>query len=110
MQKLTDYEICVHVFGGTSFPGCCNYALPRTALANVSSYSKATNTFPRNFYVDNVLKSVPSVRDALLLIQEVIDLCKRDGFNRACQIAQTVTSMHAMCMQRGYCVHKIMCR
>ena len=24
---LLDYEMCVHVFGGTSSPGCCNYAL-----------------------------------------------------------------------------------
>ena len=35
----------------------------------------------RNFYVDEVLKSVPSVRDALTLIQEVRDLCKRGGIN-----------------------------
>ena len=61
--------------------GYCNYALRRTALDNVSSYSKeATNTLLRNFYVDDVLKSVPSVRDALTLIQEVRDLCKKGGF------------------------------
>ena len=30
--------------------------------------------------MDDVLKSVPSVRDALTLIQEVTDLCKRGGF------------------------------
>ena len=29
----------------------------------------------------DVLRSVPSVRDALTLIQEVTDLCKRGGFN-----------------------------
>ena len=63
-------------------PGCCIYALQRTALDNVSSYSiKATNTVMRNLYVDEVLKSVPSVRDALTLIQEVGDLCKRGGIN-----------------------------
>ena len=33
-----------------------------------------TNTLLRNFYVDDVLKSVPSVRDALTLIQEVRNL------------------------------------
>ena len=62
-------------------PGCCNYALRRIALDNVSSYSKeAINTLLRNFYVDDVLKSVPSVRNALTLIQEVRDLCKKGGF------------------------------
>ena len=81
MEKLIDNEMCVDVFGGTSFPGCCNYTLRRTALDNVSSYSKeATNTLLRNFYVNDVLKSVPSVRDALTLVQEVTNLCKRGGF------------------------------
>ena len=60
-------------------PGCCVYALQRTASF---LYSKeAANTQMRNFYVDEVLKSVPSVRDALTLIQEVRDLCKRGGIN-----------------------------
>ena len=73
--------MCVHAFGGISSPGCCNYALRRTALDNVSSYNKEpTNTLLRNFYVYDVLKSVPSVRDALTLIQEVTDLCKKGGF------------------------------
>ena len=81
LEKLFDYETCVHVFGGTSSPGCCNYALRRTALDNVSSYSKeVTNTLLRNFYVDDVLKPVPSVRDALTLIQQVRVLCKKGGF------------------------------
>ena len=81
LEKLFDYETCVHVFGGTSPPGCCNYALRRIALDNVSSYSKeATNTLLGNFYVDDVLKPVPSVRDALTLIQKVTVLCKKGGF------------------------------
>ena len=30
--------------------------------------------------MDDVLKSVPSVRDALILIHKVTDMCKRGGF------------------------------
>ena len=30
--------------------------------------------------MDDVLKSVPSVRDALILIHKVNDMCKRGGF------------------------------
>ena len=71
----------VHVFGGTVSPRSCNYALKRTTLDNVSSYIKETNNiFLINFYVDDVLKPVLSVRDALTLIQEIMDLCKRSGF------------------------------
>ena len=81
LEKLIDYEMCVHVFGGTSSPGCCNYTLQRTAPDNVSSYIKeVTNILLRSIYVDDVLKSVPSVRDALALIQAVRDLCKKGGF------------------------------
>ena len=73
--------MCLHVFGGTSSPVYCNHALQRAALDNVSSYRKeATNTILRNFYVDGMLKSVPSAREALILIQEVTDLCKSDWF------------------------------
>ena len=76
LEKLTDYEMWIHVFGEIPSPGCCNYALQRTAFNNVSSYSKeATNTLLRNSYVDNVLKSVPSVRDALLGIQDNSGSC-----------------------------------
>ena len=82
MENFIDYEMCVHVIGRTSSPGCCNYALGRTALDNVSSYGKeAPNTLLRKFYVNNVLESIPSVRDALTLIQEVRDLCKRSGLS-----------------------------
>ena len=32
--ELADNEMQVHVFGGTSSPECCNYALRRTAINN----------------------------------------------------------------------------
>ena len=64
--------MCTYIFGGTSSPGCCNYTLRRTVPDNVSSYSKeAINTLLRTFYVDDVLKSVPSVGDAQTLVQEL---------------------------------------
>ena len=66
LEKLIHYEMYVHMFGGTLSPGYCNYTLRRAALGNVLSYSKeATNTLLRIFYVDDKLKSVPSIRDAL---------------------------------------------
>ena len=40
LQKLIDYEMCVHVFGGTSSSACGNYALQITAQDNVSGYIK----------------------------------------------------------------------
>ena len=54
-----DFEMCVHVFGGTSSPSCCNYALKRTAYDNKSKYqTDVMDTLNRYFYVDDLIKSV----------------------------------------------------
>ena len=51
--------MCVHVFGGTSSPGCCNYSLQKTAIDNeVRHGEEASQTLLHNSYVDDLLKSV----------------------------------------------------
>ena len=81
MEKVIDCKMRVYVFGGTSSPGCCNYALQRTArirfqVTESDTPKEETDTPLRNVYVDDVLKSVSSVRDTLTVSQEVTDLCK----------------------------------
>ena len=39
LEKLIDYEICVHVFDGTSFSGCCIHSFQITPLNNVQQRS-----------------------------------------------------------------------
>ena len=52
--ELVDYKIGVHVFEGSSSPGCCNYALRRTAVDNATKYDTAVaETLLHNFYVDD---------------------------------------------------------
>ena len=59
--ELVDFEMSVHVFGGTSSPGCCNYALRRTAMNNAPNFdTEVAETLLHNFYVDDLLKSVES--------------------------------------------------
>ena len=71
----------VHVFGGTSSPSCCNYALKKTALHNESNYHPdVALTLKRNFYVDDLLKSVKDVSTAVKLIQDVNKMCSDGGF------------------------------
>ena len=72
----------VHVYGGTSSQSCCNYALKRTALDNEEKCQKeVTDTLRRNFYVDNLLKSLRDVNTAICLLHKVIKLCA-EGFFR----------------------------
>ena len=71
----------VHVFGGTLSPSCCNYALKKTALDNKLNYHPDVElTLKRNFYVDDLLKSVKNVSNAVKLIQDVSKMCSDGGF------------------------------
>ena len=74
----------VHLFGGTSSPGCSNFALERTADGNEREIEKGPVEFlRRNFYVDNGLKSVSSVPEAVNLMKQTKDMCTRGGFNHS---------------------------
>ena len=76
-----DFEMCVHVFGGTSSPSCCNYALKQTAYDNRSRYqTDVMDTLNRNFYVDDLLRSVKDVKTAIRLLHDVTSMCADGGF------------------------------
>ena len=72
----------VHLFGGTWSPSCCAYALRRTAEDNGVPYSPAAvETITQNFYVDDCLKSMPTVSEAINLVSELKTLVAEGGFN-----------------------------
>ena len=83
LSKLPmSYKMTVHLFGGTWSPSCCTYALRRVAKDNAGSYSPATlETITQNFYVDDCLKSVPTVSEAINLVSELKKLAAEGGFN-----------------------------
>ena len=65
-KEIIDYEMTAHVFGGTSSPSCSNFALRRTAKDNEQQYGKEiTQILERSFYVDDLLKSFPTVNKAV---------------------------------------------
>ena len=64
-EELVYYEMGVHVFGGTSSPGCCSYALRRTAIDNAPNYdTEVAEALLHNFCVDD-LKLVESEEIAI---------------------------------------------
>ena len=76
-----DFEMCIHVFGGTSSPSCRKYVLKRTAYDNRSRYqTDVMDTLNRKFYVDDLLKSVKDVKTAIRLLHDVISMCADGGF------------------------------
>ena len=53
----------------------------RTATYNEQRYGKKiTQTLERSFYVDDLLKSFPTVNEAVNGIKQLQELCSRGGF------------------------------
>ena len=76
-----EYRMKVHIFGATSSPSCANYALKMTASDNnISNDPVVTNATQNNFYVDDLLKSLPTVNEGRPLASKLMDTCKKDGF------------------------------
>ncbi|XP_028408200.1 uncharacterized protein LOC114530778 [Dendronephthya gigantea] len=72
----------VHLFGAASSPSCANFALKTTANDNEKALGSAAADFLRkDFYVDDGLKSVQSVDEAVNLIKNTKEMCSRGGFN-----------------------------
>ena len=64
-NQVEDYQMCVHLFGGASSPGCVNYALTRTSIDHQKQFGEdAAKTIQRNFYVGDMLKSPLDIKTA----------------------------------------------
>ena len=80
-NDLTEYEMCVHLFGAVSSPSCANFALKQTAEDNAKVYgNEAAEVVKHDFYVDDLLKSTPTTEAALELIPKVTKMCAAGGF------------------------------
>lgn len=78
---IEEFQMNVHLFGGTSSPSCANFALRKTADDNSGEFSQlAIETVKRNFYVDDCLKSVATEKAAIQLAKELRDLLAKGGF------------------------------
>lgn len=77
-QDPVDHEMCVRVFGAASSPCCSNYALKQTAANFVDQFGiEAAEILEKNFYVDDLLKSVREQQVAI----EVINKSRAGGVN-----------------------------
>ena len=77
-------RMCSHLFGATSSPCVASYALRRVADDNLSQADGAAlATIRRNFYVDDLLKSVASCEEAIAMISSTRSLLATGGFHLA---------------------------
>ena len=76
-----EYCMNVHIFGAKDSPSIANYALKKTARDNSCDFNKMTvNAVGKDFYVDDLLKSVPDDNDAIQLASDLMALLRRRGF------------------------------
>ena len=79
-QDPMTYRMAVHLFGGVWSPSCCSFALRHTAEHNRHDFDEDTvSTVLSNFYVDDCLKSVATVEQAVHLAHQLMSLLHR-GF------------------------------
>ena len=76
---IVEYNMDVHLFGAASSPGVANFCLHQTAESNRATYGNPAADFLRkDFYVDDGLKSLPTVSQALKLIKDCQEMCAQD--------------------------------
>nr|XP_054593643.1 uncharacterized protein LOC129160669 [Nothobranchius furzeri] len=80
-QIPEEYRMTVHLFGAVSSPSCACYALRRTAEDNETNYAPdVVESVHRNFYMDDLLKSVPTEQDAVTMAKDLTSICSKGGF------------------------------
>ncbi|KAL7852287.1 hypothetical protein SRHO_G00180720 [Serrasalmus rhombeus] len=80
-RNLEEYRMEVHLFGATSSPSCASYALRRCAEDNKHMFdASVVNTVLHNIYIDDCLKSVTSLEQALSLYHDLRKICQTGGF------------------------------
>jgi hypothetical protein len=80
-KPLIPHQMCMQVFGAASSPGASNFALKQTAKDNAEHFSpECVETVKRDFYVDDLLKSVPDSKTAVNLLKELCSILERGEF------------------------------
>lgn len=74
------FRMKVHLFGGVWSPSCASYALQRALQDHELLYSNAAEVARRSFYVDDLLMSVSTTREASLLARQLTHLLSLGGF------------------------------
>ena len=67
-----DFQMLVHIFGATSSPSVCSFALKRAALDNETGASEQTvSSVSKSFYVDDFLGSFLSMEEATSVLKQL---------------------------------------
>ena len=68
------------MFGAKSSPTCANYELQQSGQDNIIEFPEASVTRDRNFYMDDLVKSVDTPQQAIECYRQLVETLKRSGF------------------------------
>ena len=81
-QAVKIYRMTRHLFGGTWSSGAANFALKRTGKEFIDDYSlDVTEAVEHSFYVDDLLHSVQTKKEAISTGKGLQQMLKKRGFN-----------------------------
>ena len=80
-EPPTAYQMRVHLFGATSSPAVCCYALQQAARDSGTHAMELLEEVVQNFYVDNWLASFQDRKSCTRLAKLLLDALSRGGFN-----------------------------
>lgn len=76
----SEFRLCVNSFGAASSSGCAKFGMKQMACDNKTEFeTDVSNVVRHNFYVDDGLKSVWTIPDAVPLIQKCKKMCQKSG-------------------------------
>ena len=78
-DNIEIFEYTRHVFGAKSSPTCANYGFQQCGRENKSEFPVAVVTIDRNFYMDDLVKSVDTTQEAIECYQQLMETLKRSG-------------------------------
>ena len=95
---VIQYRMTVHVFGARSSPSVVNFALKSAAdKFKTNDNQRAVDFIKDDFYVDDGIKSVKTVNEAITLLKDSEDICKKGGFQLHKFVANHPEILKAMC-------------
>ena len=74
------YEYSRHVFGSKDSPTCANYALQQAGKDFKDEFPKASEMIERNFYMDDLVKSVSNIQDAQKHYRQIVSVKSKSWF------------------------------
>lgn len=72
LEQPSEFQMTCHIFGATDSPSCANFCLKKAAKDGKERFSeKAVNAVMNDFYVDDFVKSVETVKKGRSLVSDV---------------------------------------